>query len=247
MLPRETRFQWPSGEPALSGYRLDGDPPGGIFVHGFRSHCDGEKAVSLAQHAAARGRAWLRYNQRHCAQGNDAFAEFSVGQSVADLCSVLDLLGHPVILVGSSLGGVISLHAARNRPDAVRGLLLIAPACRFVSRYFASLPAGAKDHWRRRGVLHFPDYYEGGEFPLQYGFYADALDYADPGAWKFDFPVSILHGERDELLPPADSRDLERSIDSPSVTLEVVPGGDHRLIDSIPLMCRKLDLLWQSV
>ena len=243
-LPGESPFGWPAADPALRGRRLDGDPPCGIFVHGFRSHCDGEKAVSLARHAADRGRAWVRYNQRHCGQGNAAFASFTVGQSIDDLSTFLDSLGHPVILVGSSLGALISLEAARSRPGLVRGLILIAPAYRFVSRHFATLPGAAIKQWRERGVLYFPDLYEGGEFPLNYGFYRDALDYAQLGCWKFDFPVAILHGEHDELLPPEDSLDLQKNISSPSVTLDIVPGGDHRLVGATPLMCRKLDELW---
>lgn len=247
MLQHEIPFQWPAPDPVVSGFRSDGNAPGGIFVHGFRSHCDGEKAISLARHAARRGRFWIRYNQRNCGLDNAAFANFTVGQSVEDLSSILDSLGHPVILIGSSLGAVISLQAAQRRPQTIRGLLLIAPAFRFVSRHFAALPDGTIDLWRTRGVLHFPDYYQGGEFPLGYGFYEDALHYADLGPWKFDFPVTILHGEHDELLPSEDSRELQKMILSPSVTLDIVPDGDHRLVDAIPLMCEKLDSLWKSV
>lgn len=241
----ELPFQWPPGDPALSGFRLEGQSPGGIFMHGFRSHCDGEKAVALARHAENRGRSWLRYNQRNCGLGNDDFVHFTVGQSIADLVSIMDFLGHQIILVGSSLGAVISLQAAQLRPEAIRGMLLIAPAHQFVARHFTTLPEGAIDRWRSRGIFNFPDYYEGGEFPLGYGFYEDALRYADPGLWKFDFPVAILHGENDELLPPDDSRELLQRIQSPSVTLDIVSGGDHRLKAAIPLMCEKIDSLWK--
>lgn len=243
---KETRFRWPPDDPALRGYRLEGDIPGGVFIHGFRSHCDGEKAVSLARHAAKRGRSWIRYNQRNCGLGSGTFAHFTIGRSVDDLVSVLDLVGHPVILVGSSLGALISLQAARRRPEFVRGLLLIAPAVRFFTRHFKSLPDGKIDLWRKQGVMNFPDYYEGGEFTLQYGFYEDALDYANPGPWEFNFPVTILHGEYDELLPAEDSRELLRNIRSPRANLEIVASGDHRLSTAIPLMCQKLDELWNQ-
>ena len=247
MPTKETRFRWPPHDPALKGYRLQGDIPGGVFIHGFRSHCDGEKAVALARHAAKRGRSWIRYNQRNCGPGSDTFAHFTIGRSVDDLVSIFDHVGHPVILVGSSLGAVISLQAAQRRPESVCGLLLIAPAVRFVARYFKSLPDGKIDLWRKQGVMNFPDYYEGGEFALQYGFYENALEYANPGPWEFHFPVNILHGEYDELLPTDDSRELQRNIRSPCVNLEIIAGGDHRLSAAIPLMCQKLDDLWNQV
>jgi pimeloyl-ACP methyl ester carboxylesterase len=99
--------------------------------------------------------------------------------------------------------------------------------------------------WRRQDVLYFPDRYTGGRFPLRYAFYEDAIDFADLGPWNLDAPVAIVHGEHDELLPPEDSRELQRRIRSPSVSLDVVPGGDHRLNAAIALMCEKLDALWK--
>lgn len=47
---------------------------------------------------------------------------------VDDLLALLDHLGEPAQLVGSSMGGEIALDAALLRPDVVRGLVLLAPA-----------------------------------------------------------------------------------------------------------------------
>lgn len=47
---------------------------------------------------------------------------------VDDLLALLDHLGEPALLVGSSMGGEIALDAALLRPDVVRGLVLLAPA-----------------------------------------------------------------------------------------------------------------------
>jgi pimeloyl-ACP methyl ester carboxylesterase len=42
---------------------------------------------------------------------------------------VSDLDGTPVILVGNSMGGLISILQASAEPDIVAGLVLIDPAC----------------------------------------------------------------------------------------------------------------------
>lgn len=213
-------------------------------MHGFRSHCDGEKARALAAHAAIRGRSWLRFNLRYCGQTDIEFARFTLTQAIDDTVCVLDLLRHPTVLVGSSLGAVIALQSAERRPRLVSGLLLLAPAIRFVQRHFASLPGKDVTAWRETGTFRFPDQYAGGHFELNYGFYEDALRYRDLGPWKFDFPVAILHGQHDELLPPEDSIELKDNITAPSISLDIVPNGDHRLNDAIPLVCTKLDCLW---
>ena len=124
-------------------------------------------------------------------------------------------------------------------------MLLIAPAFRFVARHFLTLPERNLNKWRQQGTFLFPDGYAGGFFPLNYTFYEDALHYVELGPWNFDFPVAILHGQNDEVLPVEDSISLSRKIHTPAVDLEIVPNGDHRLNGAIPLMCDKLDQLWK--
>lgn len=246
MPAQEKPFLWPPHAPAISGFRLSGTHPGGVFLHGFRSHCDGEKARALARHAADSGRSWLRYTQRHCAPSSGTFEHFTIGRAICDAVAILDFFQQPVVLIGSSLGALVALEAARQRSNLVAGLLLLAPAVRFFERYFLSLPQHEIEQWRKRGTKTFPDSYEGGMFTLGFTFFSDAEKHRAPGPWNFDFPVSILHGQNDELLPPQDSIDLEQMIRSPIIDLYVVPGGDHRLTDAIPLICRKLDALWQG-
>lgn len=246
MLAQEKEFKWPAHAPRITGYRLAGAQPGGIFLHGFRSHCDGEKARALARHAAARKRSWLRYNQRYCAQSNDEFAHFTLSQAINDAVALLDHFRQPSVLVGSSLGAVIALQAAQRRSKWVSGLLLLAPAVRFVERHFSSLPDDEIRQWREHGARTFPDDYSGGVFALEYAFFADAMGYRALGPWKFDCPVSILHGQRDELLPVDDSLELRAMIHSPSIDLDIIADGDHRLTDAIPAMRHKLDTLWAN-
>ena len=245
MLPREKPFVWPQDSQALKGFQLVGTDPGGVFLHGFRSHCDSEKALGLANHAANRGRSWLRYNQRHCGQTDEEFAHFTVSQAVTDALTMLDTLSRPIVLVGSSLGALIALQAAQQRVESIVGLLLIAPALRFVERYFLSLPTDEIADWYDAGKKSFEDDYEDGSYSLNYAFYEDAINYRNIGPWKINCPVSILHGERDEIIPLEDALELEQMIETTAVALKVIANGDHRLNASIPIMCSKLDQLWQ--
>ena len=245
MLPQEKPFVWPRDSQAPKGFQLVGTDPGGVFLHGFRSHCDSEKAIGLANHAATRGRSWLRYNQRHCGQTDSEFAHFTVSQAVVDALALLDTLSQPVVLVGSSLGAVIALQTAQQRLKSIAGLLLIAPAVCFVERYFLSLPDDQIADWYNTGTKDFEDDYEDGSYTLNYSFYEDAIKNQHIGPWKLNCPVSILHGEEDELIPPEDSMELEQMIDTTAVTLEIIANGDHRLNGFIPIMCSKLDQLWR--
>jgi abhydrolase domain-containing protein 10 len=238
----------PAGYP-LRGYLRDGDGAVGMFVHGFRSHCGGEKALAFARHAAVRDYPWLRFDLGgHGASGGE-FSRFRLSALLADLEAVLDFVGErPVVLAGSSMGGWLATLAALRRPRQVAGLLLIAPAFNFIQNRFGALPPDMLARWREAGSLSFEDPYGGEPFRLEYGVIDDAArhDVLEPPP-VLGCPVRILHGERDEAVPLATSREFVARARAQSITLTVVPDGDHRLNAAIPLMTAAVDELWQQM
>jgi len=52
--------------------------------------------------------------------------EYTRAHALGDLGAVLDLAGSPVVLMGHSLGGFLSLAHAVDHPDDVAGLILVA-------------------------------------------------------------------------------------------------------------------------
>lgn len=232
----------------LRGFRRGGSGDcTGMFLHGFRSHCDGGKARHLSDAARLRGRRWLRFDQRACGESGGRFQRFSVSQAIADARQVLTALQEPgCILVGSSLGALIAIHLARAEPDRVRGLVLIAPALRFTQRFIHDqLNDHELDRWRQRGYRWFPDLYAGGCFRLDYGSCADALGYGEPPG-ELPCPVRVVHGTRDELLPVEDVIEWLGRLECPDQGLEIIEGGDHRLTQWSDVIARQIDNLWNE-
>jgi pimeloyl-ACP methyl ester carboxylesterase len=132
----------------------------------------------------------------------------------------------PVVLVGSSLGGYLAawLAASRALPN-LAGIVLIAPAFGFTTRWAERLGAGAVEAWRRNGSLPFFHYGEQRELPLGAAFLAscEALPEVpgDPGV-----PCRIIHGRSDDTVPARVS--LAFAAAYPAVELHLVQ-GDHRL------------------
>ena len=86
------------------------------------------KATVLEQYAKRTGRASIRYDQSSCGlskgvERQDATIEVWIKDCLAILGNVAN--GQPVILVASSQGGWISVHAAKVRPRQIKGLVLI--------------------------------------------------------------------------------------------------------------------------
>lgn len=72
---------------------------------------------------------------------------------------LLDNLGPParVVLVGSSLGAWLALHAALRRPTALAGLVLVAPAVDISRQWELGQPAGCDASGQ--ALLQFPSNY----------------------------------------------------------------------------------------
>ncbi|MDZ7841763.1 MAG: alpha/beta hydrolase [Gammaproteobacteria bacterium] len=236
------------GGSTLRGFRRHGEERrAGVFIHGFRSHCDGEKARYLSARAGMREWGWLRFDQRGCGRSTGEFRRFTVSGAIDDLLRVLDALDAPsYILVGSSLGALVAVHAARAGRHRIDGLVLIAPALRFTDRLIHDqLDGRALAAWRRRGYRWFPDLYAGGCYRLDHAFCADALRYGEPPG-KLPCPVHVIHGSRDELLPLRDTENWLAGLDCPAAGLEIVDGGDHRLNAWSDVITRYTEILWNE-
>jgi pimeloyl-ACP methyl ester carboxylesterase len=228
--------------------RRAGAAPGIVFFAGFMSDMTGTKATYLDGYAAARGRAFLRFDAfAHGASSGD-FNEATVGRWRADAASVLDALTEgPQILVGSSIGGWIALLAALDRPSRVAALVGIAAAPDATERLmWRRLAPEQQARMMRDGYLDLPSQY--GEQPYRFtrkliedGRRHLVMDAPLPLAC----PVRLLHGMADPDVPWQTSLDLAQHLSGADVEVTLVKDGDHRLSRprDLDLLARTLDAL----
>ncbi|MEO0991943.1 MAG: alpha/beta fold hydrolase, partial [Pseudomonadota bacterium] len=112
----------------IAYHRTDGAGPGVVFLGGFKSDMEGTKAVHLEAWAKAKGRAFLRFDYSGHGESSEAFEDGSIGDWAADARAAIGLIDGPLVLVGSSMGGWISLLLARAMPERIKALVLIAAA-----------------------------------------------------------------------------------------------------------------------
>ncbi|MGQ0659740.1 alpha/beta fold hydrolase [Sphingosinicella sp.] len=199
-----------------------------VFLPGYASDMAGAKALALDAWAAANGRAMLRFDYSGCGESPGEFETQSLAQWRDDTLGMIDeVVEGPVLLVGSSMGGWLMLHAALARPERVLGLIGIAAAPDFTGWGFTEeekltiLSAGRLEQPNPYGdapTVTSRAFWESGE--------AMRLTHA-PIA--IDCPVRLLHGQRDPDVPWAWSLRLTELIRSPDVRLSLVKDGDHRL------------------
>jgi len=237
------------GQQIRGHFHDTGNGPVGIYLHGFRSHCNGEKAIEIARHAIASDRSWLRFDLRGHGLSDGELKEQIVSSGLDDLLQVLDSIAErPFILHGSSMGGWISVLAAVRRMQRISGMMLIAPAFNFVQNNLANLPEPVLQHWQAETYMSFPDAYGNEPYSLRYDIIKDAEQYdVMNSSIELDIPLHIVHGENDPIIPIRNTEKFLRHAKLENLDFERIPDGEHRLTDHIPLIISHIDSLWQEI
>jgi pimeloyl-ACP methyl ester carboxylesterase len=198
-------------------YRLrSGLQPTLMFLPGYASDMEGAKASALDAFAAARGLAMLRLDYSGTGSSSGRFEDGTLALWLEEALAALDqLTSGPVILIGSSMGGWVALHLAQLRPERVLALVGIAAAPDFTDWGFTP------DQAARLGADTRPTRAFWGS--------AQKLRLFDQPEIAVDCPVRLIHGERDEDVPPEIAFRTKRALRSSDVQVEIIKDGGHRL------------------
>ncbi|WP_287105373.1 alpha/beta hydrolase [Brevundimonas sp.] len=225
----------PDGE-TLAYRRVNGSGPTVVWIGGFRSDMEGTKALALDAAARDRGWSFIRYDHFAHGQSSGDWRRATIGRWREDAIALIDSLSGPVIPVGSSMGGWVSLLAALARPQRIKGLVLINPAQDFTERL---MWPGLADHERqaivREGETLIVE--EGlGEYVLTRRMFEEARNWLLlDGVIDIAAPVHILQGRADDVVPWRHQVELIERLTGGDVRLDLIDGGDHRLSSSADL------------
>ncbi|MCZ4353521.1 alpha/beta hydrolase [Roseovarius aestuarii] len=213
--------------------RTKGTGPGIVFLGGFRSDMEGTKAVHLEQAAQQQGRAFVRFDYSGHGASSGTFEEGCIGDWAEDAMAVISSLTQgPQILVGSSMGGWISLLVARAMPERVAGLVMIAAAPDFTEdSMWASFDEAQRAQLMEDGRVLLPSDY-GDPYPITRHLIEEGrnnLVLRDP--LHFPFPVRFLQGSADKDVDKSVSISLLEHVCGPDIRLCVVKDADHRFSD----------------
>ncbi len=219
--PRLHTYSW---EDASCFYASAGDPgrPAVIFIHGspgswenyltfFNSPSLREKAHLIAVDRPGFGRS--------SATGPTPSLE-NQAQALSAVLPPPD--GPSAILVAHSLGGAVAVRMALDFPGRIGGLVLVAPS---ISppleklRWYNRLAAFPALKWALPQAIR----YSNEEIlPLK-----TELEAMEPRLPEIDFPVLVIHGMRDRLVPPGNADYVRESFTSASVEVQMLPELNH--------------------
>lgn len=219
---------------AIAYRRTNGAPErtGLVWLGGFHSDMLGEKASSLHLAAERAGRPFVRFDYLGHGESGGRFEDGTVSRWRSDALAAIDrLTSGPVVLVGSSMGGWMSLLCALARPDRVKALVLLAPAPDFTDRLmWAQFDEDQKREIMEQGFWTRPSPYDPAGYPIKRELIEDGRRWnVMDGAIELDIPVRILQGGLDEDVPWTHSFELMERLRSKDVVWSFIKDGDHRL------------------
>lgn len=229
----------------IAYHLTDGSAPAVVFLGGFKSDMGGTKAVFLEDWARRQGRAFLRFDYSGHGDSAGRFEDGCIGDWAEDARVVIEALTvGPQLLVGSSMGGWISLLLARALPQRVAGLVTIAAAPDFTERgFWAGFSPDQRAALTATGRVELPSEY-GAPLVLTRRLIEDGRDHLIlDRPLSLPFPVRMLQGTADADVPMSWALDLLDHAEGEDLRLTLVKGADHRFSspDCLDLIVRTIE------
>ncbi len=214
----------------LAHVKTRGKAPGIVFLGGLVSDMEGTKALYLEEWAKARGQAFLRFDYSGHGQSSGRYEEGCIGDWADDAQAVIEALTEgPQILVGSSMGGWISLLMAKRIPERVAAIVGIAAAPDFTEDgMYGSFSNAQKTQLESEGSVLLPSDY-GDPYTITRHLIEDGrrhLVLRSP--LDLPFPARFLQGTADPDVPQEVALRLLEHAEGPDLRLTLVKGADHR-------------------
>ncbi|MEM8630133.1 MAG: alpha/beta hydrolase [Pseudomonadota bacterium] len=214
----------------IAYHRTVGAGPGIVFLGGFKSDMGGTKALHLEAWAKANGRQFLRFDYSGHGESSEGFEDGSIGDWFEDAAAaIIALTEGPQILVGSSMGGWISLLFARANPDRVAALVGIAAAPDFTEdSMWAGFSEAERETLLTEGKLSLPSEY-GEPYVITRRLIEEGrntLVLREP--LPLPFPVRLLYGDADVDVEMRVQLGLMAHANCEDLRLTIVKGADHR-------------------
>ncbi|MCY4260913.1 MAG: alpha/beta hydrolase [Rhodobacteraceae bacterium] len=206
--------------------------PGLVFLPGLMSDMDGTKALFIDEDCRRSGRACLRFDYSGHGLSDGTFTDRTIRHWIDETRQVIMLCGagDPRILIGSSMGAWIALHLAREHPEAVAGLVLIAAAPDFTTSLMDDLTPAQDRDLQTRGVFALTSDSGEDSIPITQRLIDDGASVSVlDQPLSLPIPVRLLHGDRDRDVPLAHALALLAHVDCGDLSLTVMKGEGHRM------------------
>ena len=210
-----------------------GTGPTVVFLGGFKSDMEGSKAIFFEKWAKKRNRSFLRFDYSGHGQSTGDFLNLGIGDWLNDTKQIIELTkNNGLILIGSSMGGWISLLLSRELGSRLKGLITIAAAPDFTEdSMWKNFTKDQKKEVLNKGVLYLPSDY-GEPYPItRYLIENGRQNLVLREPLELTCPVRLMQGTEDTAVTRETALKLFDHITADDLSLFIKRGADHSFSD----------------
>ena len=204
---------------------------GVMFLGGFRSDMTGTKASFLEKWCYAKNYNFLKFDYSGHGQSSEPFEAGCISDWTTDACAVMDSLTEgPQILVGSSMGGWISILLGQRRSNRVSAFVGIAAAPDFTENsMWANLGTKERHDLSSLGKINLINDYSTEPYTITKKLIEDGRsNLIMASRIEVPYPVRLLQGMSDEDVHYTNAINLANHIGQNDVKVTLVKNADHQ-------------------
>ena len=201
-----------------------------FFFGGYASAMTGTKATSLNNWAQKQKVNLVRFDYSGHGESEGCFKDGTVTKWSNEAEEIFHKFKTKKnILVGSSMGGWVSLLVLRKNLNDINGFIGIASAPDFTVNEWLKLSTDEQKEFIEKGSILFPDD-DYGAYEVSYKFVNDGFNnlLLDQEI-NISCPVRLLHGRLDKVVPVSTSEKIIEKVLSTDKDLIIIEDGDHSL------------------
>jgi len=204
-----------------------------VFLPGFMSNVEGKKPQSFKQYAVKKklGFLALEYFGHGKSSGEFTKGNISIWSKNTRLLIKKIIRKNNFILIGSSMGAWIALNQFKYFKKQIKGFLGIGSAPEFLTRLmWNKFPKKIKKEIIKKGISTI----ESGQYkyPITHQLIKDGRkNKVLSRKIKSKIKVTMIHGQKDEVVPVAFSRKVLATFSKAKKKLMIIKNGDHSLSD----------------
>ena len=201
-----------------------------FFFGGYASAMTGTKATSLNNWAQKQKVNLVRFDYSGHGESEGCFKDGTVTKWSNEAEEIFHKFKTKKnILVGSSMGGWVSLLVLRKNLNDINGFIGIASAPDFTVNEWLKLSIDEQKEFIEKGSILFPDD-DHGAYEVSYKFVNDGFNnlLLDQEI-NISCPIRLLHGRLDKVVPVSTSEKIIEKVLSTDKDLIIIEDGDHSL------------------
>ena len=223
------------------------DKPYIVFLHGFMSDLEGKKPRTFLKFAIKNKLGFLALEYSGHGKSSGKFTRGNIGMWSKETTLLIKKVvkKNDFILIGSSMGAWISLNQFKIFKNQIKGFLGIGSAPEFLENLmWKKFTKKMKKEISTKGVINLK--HGNYEYPITLQLIKDGRKNKVLNKNIFQkLKVTMVHGEKDESVPPSYSKKVLRIFKNAEKKLVIIKKGDHSLSSKkwLKILIKELNFL----